>query len=198
MSAGRKLVAALQQFVDALGAIGICPLIRERIFRFVAGDAGVRGGEKSRWRIEGVGQVVEGDVGIAAPAEQEIIIAPFVARIQGVMWERLGEDARSAQADGYLAHSVITDVTLIVGIDDILRGPAPLRKRRREFSPVGCGVHCVERNRVQRCVIERPLECDGARVFGEDGIEQRAVVCETHVVENVSCGRARESFRGLR
>ena len=70
---------------------------------------------------------------------------------------------------------VVGDVALIVGVDEILRGPVPLGERGGELRPVRRGVHFIERNRVERRIVEGPLEGDGRIASGEKRIQQRAV-----------------------
>ncbi len=50
-----------------------------------------------------------------------------------------------------------------------------MRERGGELRPVRRGVHFVERERVERGIVEGPLESDGRIARGEKRIQQRAV-----------------------
>ena len=104
--------------------------------------------------IEGVGQLVEGN--IALP----LMLRGFA-----------GLDGDANQAAGprrNFADSVVGDVAGIVGVDDVLRRPAPRCQCRRKLLPVLGGVDFIERNRSQRGIVERPVERDGAVSFGRE------------------------------
>ena len=79
------------------------------------------------------------------------------------------------RSDRHLADGVVGDVALIVGVNEVLRGPVPLRERGGKLRPVRRGVHLVERERVERWIVEGPLESDGRIAGGEKRIQKRPV-----------------------
>ncbi len=149
---------------DALVAVGIGPVKGDDEGVVVGGDARVGGGEDSAGRVEGLGKLIEGDV--AGP------LAAGIERADGDGAGRRGVE--EAAADGDAADSVVGDVTLVIGVDEVLGGASPGGEGGTEAGPVGGGVDGEEGVGEVDGVVDSPAEGDAAGVSGaldsgEDG-----------------------------
>jgi hypothetical protein len=107
-----------------------------------------------------------------------------------VIWVADGTVGDSCGTDGDLPDGAVGGVALIVGVDEILRGPAPLGERGGEFGPVRSYVHLVKRQGVESGIVEGPLERSGRVIRGKTGraekrVEQRAVLGGLDVEDDI-------------
>ena len=130
-----EVLGGCEDLPDALVAIGIGPVEGDGVGVAFGGDSVVGGGEDSVGRVEDAGELVEGDV--AGPGLCGVDTA------DGDGAERAGCD--DAAAEGDLADRVVADVTLVIGVDDILGGASPVGEGSAEGGPVVCAVDGEER-----------------------------------------------------
>src|SRR5437016_1980380 len=110
-----------KQIVDPSRAIGHGPAVTEKIRIAVANDALICGNDNARSWIDNVRLFVErNETGPFATISRTIV----------------GHATVAALANRNEAGAVITNVTVHIGIDQILRWPAVMTKRFREFLPV--------------------------------------------------------------
>ena len=119
---------------DALVAVGCAPVEGDGEGVVVGGDAGVGCGEDAVGWIEGLGELVEGDVA-----------GPVLGGVEGVDGDGAdGTGLDEAAAEGDFADGVVADVALVVGVDDVLGGAAEGGEGGEEAGPVGGGVDVEE------------------------------------------------------
>ena len=88
----------------------------------------------------------------------------------------MGTSNKPCRPQRNAADGVVGNVPLVVGVDQILRGPAPCGERGGKLRPVRRRVHLVERQRVERGIVEGPLEGDGRVARGENRVHERPVL----------------------
>src|SRR5208337_4591535 len=82
----------------------------------------------------------------------------------------------------------------IVGVDEVLRGPAPLGERGRELRPVRRCVHLVERERVERWIVESPLESQWRIADGQKRIQERPMLGGLDVDDDIAAAAYVDRF----
>ena len=160
---GGEVLTSGENLPDALVAVGCGPVEGDREWVVVGRDAGVGGGEDSGGRIEGLRELVEGDVA-----------GPLLSRVEsvggdGAEWGRLDE----AAAKGDLADGVVADVPLIVGVHEVLGGTAEGGEGGGEGGPVGGGVDAEEGWRDVGRVVDGPAERERALLGGKEAGDDR-------------------------
>ncbi len=119
-----------EDFPDALVAIGGAPVEGDGEGVVVGGDAVVGGGEDAVGGIDGLGEFVVGDGA-----------DPLLRGVEGVGGDGAdGAGVGDAAADGDAADGVVADVTLVVGVDEVLCGAAEGGEGGDEAGAVGGGV----------------------------------------------------------
>ncbi len=110
MSAGVRCSLREKNFPDALVAVGRGPVEGDGVGIAVGGDAGVGGGKDSVGRIEGLGELYEGDV--AGP----VIVAGDGVDGNGAEWAGVEVPERRSQAwkrtEWWKALPVVAEVAL--------------------------------------------------------------------------------------
>ena len=93
------------------------------------------------------------------------------------------ETAIAGGANRNVAGCLVADVTVDIGIDDVLSGSVELRKRLAEFVPVLRRID-IEKWHAQ-AVIERPAQCQLARLarnqFADDGAMPRDLYINRYI-----------------
>ncbi len=176
---GGKVVARAKNLPDALVAVRGGPIEGDGKGVVLGRDAGVCGGQDAVGWIEGLGKLVEGDIG-----------GPVLSGVEAVDGDGAdGAGLDETAAEGNLAYGVVADVALIVGVDDILGGASEGGEGGGEAGPVGGGVYVEERGGDVHWVVDGPAEGEGAgfgrKDAGDDGGGEIAVLGEGDVEDDV-------------
>ena len=129
-----ELLAGGEDLPDALVAVGVCPVEGDGVGVSVGGDAGVGGGEDAVGGIEGLGELVEGDV--SGP----VLGGVDAADGDGADGAGCGGAELGAATEGDFTEGVVADVALVVGVDEVLGRAAPVGEGGAEGGPVGGAV----------------------------------------------------------
>src|SRR5690349_8932096 len=117
----RELWLFTQQIEDAARAIRLCPRVREKVWIIGPDNSLVRSDDDSRRRIKNRRQLRHGNVaGPLARVSRSVVRNTAVTRLP----------------DRHHASRVITNVTVDIRVDDVLRGRGKRFERRVELLPV--------------------------------------------------------------
>ena len=149
---GGEVVSGGEDLPDALVAVGGGPVEGDGEGVVVGCDAGVGGGEDAVGWVEGLRELVEGDVA-----------GPVLGGVEGVDGDGAdGTGLDEAAAEGDFAYGVVADVALVVGVDDVLGGASEGGEGGEEAGPVGGGVDVEERGGDVGWVVDGPAEGEGS------------------------------------
>ena len=155
-----KFLTRIQQLVDALGAKRRHPLDAQRIEIAVGRHPAIRSRDHPRRRIVDAGQLVVRH--IPGPLVR-VVVAGY----------RNG--AVSRRANRNQSSSLVADMSIDIGVDNVLRGRTELRKSRFEVLPVLRRVDGKERNMRSPRIIDRPLQRELAALARHQIADDRPV-----------------------
>ena len=152
-----------EEFPDALVAIGGAPVEGDGVGVVVGGDAVVCGGEEAVGWIDDLGELVVGDGA-----------GPLLGGVEcvGGDWAD-GAGVGEATADGDCSDGVVADVSVVVGVDEVLSGASEGGESLNERGGIGGGVDGEEGRGDVGGIVDGPAEREDAFFGGESGGDDR-------------------------